>query len=284
MAPKGKAVLPPHDASTAPTEQSTYTAEASTLPLLRSVSPPLNIAQLIAEQMTIARNDMARLVAEQVTLALASQKTGNAQTPPNLTTPSAYEHQGTVITSVEPLATYETRSWDGPLRGTDAQELSNGVDPTFEAWRLQILARFRDNPGWYNSEERKLDYMLRRTRGDSQIHMIARIKDELLLGFFETAQDALAALRQALVNPQALREAQNQFRALRMGNSEAFAQFRTRFLLLAHESHLRPEDYRDELWHKITPALGTAIAAIEAQIVTYDQLANCLLSTDTNIR
>ena len=63
MAPKGKAVLPPHDASTAPTEQSTYTAEASTLPLLRSVSPPLNIAQLIAEQMTIARNDMARLVA-----------------------------------------------------------------------------------------------------------------------------------------------------------------------------------------------------------------------------
>jgi hypothetical protein len=53
-------------------------------------------------------------------------------------------------------------------------------------------------------------------------------------------------------------------RALRMGSSEAFAQFRNRFLLLAHESHLRPEDYRDKLWNKITLALGTAFAAVEA--------------------
>jgi hypothetical protein len=69
-----------------------------------------------------------------------------------------------------------------------------------------------------------------------------------------------------------------------MGSSEAFAQFRTCFLLLAHESYLRPEDYRKELWNKITPALDTAIAAIEYQLVIYNQLANCLLATDINIR
>ena len=86
------------------------------------------------------------------------------------------------------------------------------------------------------------------------------------------------------MNPQALEEAQNQFRALHMGSSEAFAQFRTRFLLLAHKSHLRPEDYRNELWYKITPALRTAVAAVRAQMVTYDQLADCLLSTDTALR
>ena len=69
-----------------------------------------------------------------------------------------------------------------------------------------------------------------------------------------------------------------------MGSSEAFAQFRTRFLLLAHESHLRLEDYRNELWYKITLALRTAVAAVRAQMVTYDQLADCLLSTDTALR
>jgi hypothetical protein len=90
--------------------------------------------------------------------------------------------------------------------------------------------------------------------------MNAGIGDKLLPRTFETVQNAFVNLRQALVNPQALREAQNQFRALRIGNSEAFAQFRTRFLLLAHESHLRPKDYRDKLWHKITPALSTVIA------------------------
>jgi hypothetical protein len=126
--------------------------------------------------------------------------------------------------------------------------------------------------------------MLRRTKEDAQIHMLAGIGDELLPGTFETVQDALVSLQQALVNPQALRVAQNQFRALRISNSEAFAQFRTRFLLLAHKSHLHPEDYRDKLWHKITPALGTAIATVEAQLITYDQLADCLLFTDINIR
>jgi hypothetical protein len=112
--------------------------------------------------------------------------------------------------------------------------------------------------------------MLRRTKEDTQIHMLAGIGDELLPRTFETVQDALVSLQQALVNPQALRVAQNQFRALYIGNSEAFAQFRTCFLLLAHKSYLRPEDYRDELWHKITPALGTAIAIVKAQLITYD--------------
>ena len=28
----------------------------------------------------------------------------------------------------------------------DAQELSDRVDPTFEAWGLQVLAYFRDDP------------------------------------------------------------------------------------------------------------------------------------------
>jgi hypothetical protein len=87
-----------------------------------------------------------------------------------------------------------------------------------------------------------------------------------------------------LTNPYALREARNQFRALCIGSSEAFAQFRTRFLLLAHKSYLRPKDYCEELWDKITLALGTTIAAIEYQLITYNQLANCLLATDINIR
>jgi hypothetical protein len=47
---------------------------------------------------------------------------------------------------------------------------------------------------------------------------------------------------------------------------------------------LRPEDYCEKLWDKITSALGTAIAAIEYQLITYDQLADCLLATDINIR
>ena len=89
--------------------------------------------------------------------------------------------------------------------------------------------------------------MLRRTKGEAQTHLIAGMKDSSSPGFFETAQEALDSLYQALVNPQAVREAQYQFRKLRISESEAFTQFRTRFLLLAHESQLRPEDFREKL-------------------------------------
>jgi hypothetical protein len=53
--------------------------------------------------------------------------------------------------------------------------------------------------------------MLRRTRGDVQVYIIVKMKDKLLSSFFESAQDVLATLQQALVNLQALQEAQNQF-------------------------------------------------------------------------
>jgi hypothetical protein len=46
--------------------------------------------------------------------------------------------------------------------------------------------------------------MLRRTKEDAQIHMLAGIRDKLLPRTFETVQDALVTLRQALINLQAL--------------------------------------------------------------------------------
>jgi hypothetical protein len=239
----------------------------------------------------MSKIDLANLIAGQIAVAFAAYERRNTQSPPerdlhehqDIQSPlgqQSYERRDLPISSVE----RETPIRDRPIQGIDAQELSNGVDPTFEAWQHQIRARFRDDPGWYNSEGRKLDYMLRRTTGDAQTHMLAGIKNKLLPGFFGTAENALLALEQALTNPRAAQEARNQFRALRMSRTETFAQFRTRFLLLAHESHLRPEDYREELWHKITPALTTAIIAIEAFYPTYDQLANGLLAVDANIR
>jgi hypothetical protein len=277
-------------------------------PSLRPVSP---IGQM-------SKNDLANLIAGQIAVAFAAYERRNTQLPlerdlhepQDIQSPleqhsherrdrviseqPAHERRDIPIVSQErdtlmreretPTRERETLIRDRPIQGIDAQELSDGVDPTFEAWQHQIRARFRDDPGWYNSEGRKLDYMLRRTTGNAQTHMLAGIKNKLLPGFFGTAENALLALQQALTNPRAAQEARNQFRALRMSRTETFAQFRTRFLLLAHESHLRPEDYRDELWHKITPALTTAIIAVEAFHPTYDELANCLLAVDANIR
>ena len=160
--------------------------------------------QLMAQQLAAVQVNLAKLVTEQVILAMNTLRTRESQTPlvqGNYVRRDQDNSRDTVISSVEILTDQGTRSQDGPIRGTDAQELNDRVDPTFEAWGLQVLARFRDDPSWYNSEERKLDYILRRTKGDAQVYILAGMKDKRLPGFFETAQDVLTALRQALVNP-----------------------------------------------------------------------------------
>jgi hypothetical protein len=46
--------------------------------------------------------------------------------------------------------------------------------------------------------------MLRRTKENTQIHMLAGIRDKLLPKTFKTVQDAFITLQQALINLQAL--------------------------------------------------------------------------------
>jgi hypothetical protein len=111
-----------------------------------------DIAQLITKQIAIAQDNMAKLIAEQIAVALAAQRSRRSQTPSN---PNRHRQDSSnwrrqdssdqrrldtadrrrpdfVINTVEPLASHDTHFWDGLIRGTEAQELSNGLDLTFD--------------------------------------------------------------------------------------------------------------------------------------------------------
>jgi hypothetical protein len=53
-------------------EQSVITVKAFKPSLSHTVSPNLNIAQLITKQMAIAQNNIAKLITEQIAVALAA--------------------------------------------------------------------------------------------------------------------------------------------------------------------------------------------------------------------
>jgi hypothetical protein len=96
---------------------------------------------------------MAKLIAEQIAVALAAQRSGRSQTPLN---PDRHRQDSSdrrrqdssdrrrldtadrrrpdsVIDTVEPLASRDTHFQDGLIHGTEAQELSDGLDLTFDA-------------------------------------------------------------------------------------------------------------------------------------------------------
>ena len=150
---KGKAPQVLHNPSIALTNQPTDespgpSAQGPVSIPLRSPSPAFtedDITQLVAQQLAVVQSSLAQLVAKQVALALKTLKVRESQTP---SAQGNYErkHQDTAISLGETLVSQGTRSQDGPIQCTDAQELSDGIDPTFEAWRLQVLAHFRDDP------------------------------------------------------------------------------------------------------------------------------------------
>jgi hypothetical protein len=95
--------------------------------------------------MTIAQDNIAKLIAEQIAVALVAQRSERSQTPSN----ADRYHQDTadrhrqdsadrrrpdsVINTVELLTSCDTHFRDSLIRGTEAQELSNGLDLTFDA-------------------------------------------------------------------------------------------------------------------------------------------------------
>jgi hypothetical protein len=110
--------------------------------------------------MAIAQDNMAKLIAEQIAVALVAQRSGRSQTPlnPDRRRQDSSDRRrqdspdrrcldtadrcrpDSVIDTVEPLASRDTHFRDGLIRGTEAQELSDGLDLTFDAWKRQILA------------------------------------------------------------------------------------------------------------------------------------------------
>ena len=49
----------------------------------------------------------------------------------------------------------------------DPQPLSDGIDPTFENWRIQVRGKLRVNHDHFLSEEAKMLYLFGRTIGDA---------------------------------------------------------------------------------------------------------------------
>src|SRR5438045_7084490 len=79
------------------------------------------------------------------------------------------------VHSVEQDASISTDTQDRIPRYSkkqpDPQPLSDGVDPTFESWKLQIQGKFRINANHFEDEEAKMFYLFNRTTGDAQKHL-----------------------------------------------------------------------------------------------------------------
>jgi len=120
-----------------------------------------DVAQLWEQIRTLTRDRKGdQKILGQILAQLTALSAAQAQTPP----------QGTVH-SVERDTPLSTSTQERPLRYSkkqpDPQPLSNGIDPTFESWKLQIQGKFRVNADHFEDEEAKMFYLFNCTTRDA---------------------------------------------------------------------------------------------------------------------
>ena len=191
------------------------------------------------------------------------------------------------IRSIERDDTSTTGSQDRPLKYSKKQPnpapLSNGVNPTFESWKLQIQGKFRVNADHFEDEEAKMLYLFNRTTGDAQKHLQPRYDNESQVRF-TTAQEMIQHLAAIYVNPNKVRDARYDYNRLMMKPGQPFVEFQTQFLHLAGEAQTPAENLRLDLYDKLTTQMQEKLAVHLRTLDSFAELLACCLSLDSELR
>jgi hypothetical protein len=165
----------------------------------------------------------------------------------------------------------------------DPPILTDGKDPTFENWKLQIRGKLRVNADYFPTNEARMTYVFSRTGGDAQGHLQPRY-DEDSEDPFLTDQEMIVSLASIYEDPHKVQNARLEYKSLNMRPSETFADFNTRFLHLAGQAKIPKDDLRPDLFDKLTLELQRTILPVYSTLKTAKSLADECLSIDQALR
>ena len=161
----------------------------------------------------------------------------------------------------------------------DVQTLSDGTDPTYEAWSIQLEGKFLE-PQYLDCEERvRMHYVFSVTSGTAQNHLRTRMS-RTASNPFQSVNEMIEVLETAFVNPNRVREAGMEYRQLMMSPMDTFVDFKTRFLLLAEEAGIPQSSRRLDLYDKLTVELQTSLVPVLSTLITFGDLCNRALEID----
>jgi hypothetical protein len=243
-----------------------------------------DVAQLQELIRTMAQERQADR--EQITQLLSQITALTAANMPNYSPgPTPNRPMDSIGRETPSTTTASSRSNDTKYskRRPDPPVFTNGVDPVFESWKIQMQAKLRANADHYPTEEDKMEYVFSRTLGDAQKHLLPRIDEDSPFRFMSTKEmyQHLAAI---YVNPNKVRDAQFEYHRLRMQVTQTFSDFQTTFLHLAGEGQVPRTSLRLDLYDKLPPHLQRMILPTLDDLDTYEQLASRCLALDTGLK
>jgi hypothetical protein len=165
----------------------------------------------------------------------------------------------------------------------DSTPLSDGIEPTFEAWSLLIEGKLLANADYYPTEAHRMIYVFNCTTGNAQKHLLPRYAKDSTTRF-ATADEMIQHLALIYINPHKVRDARYAYNRLMMRTGQTFADFQTTFLHLAGESQTPRENLRMDLYDKLITPMQDRLMTIITDLVTYEQLVDRCLTIDAELR
>ena len=207
------------------------------------------------------------------------------ETPSTSSTPAV--DQNRLADVLEALASRITRestpSSSKTAKLPDPPILTNGTDPTFESWKLQIEGKLRVNADHFSTTDARMAYVFSRTGGDAEKHLRPRYSKDSDDPFL-SEEDMVDHLTSVFEDPFQAENARRAYQKLLMKPTETFAAFHTNFLHLAGLGKIPVLDLLPDLFYKLTPDLQTMATPIFDDMRDHRQFATKCLSMDQSHR
>ena len=165
----------------------------------------------------------------------------------------------------------------------DPPKLTDGVSPTYDYWRVQVLGKFEVNSDHFETEKARMYYVFNCTDGDSQKHLFPRY-DPDSTDPFQTAKEMVSYLGEIYTNPYRVRDARQEYKALKMKHGQTFHDFKTEYLHLANEARIPDSERLDDIYEKLTIALQGQLLSHRYTFRTLQDLCNVAVGVDTDLK
>ena len=245
---------------------------------LTDVAQLQELIRTMAQERQADRQQIAQLLSQITALTAANMPNYSPGPTPNRPMDSIEREtpSTTTVSSRSNDTKYSKKRPDPPV-------FTNGIDPIFESWKIQMQAKLRANADHYPTEEDKMEYVFSRTGGDAQKHLLPKFDEDSPVRFTST-KETFQHLAAIYVNPNKVRDAQFEYHRLRMQATQTFSEFQTTFLHLAGEGQVPKPSLRLDLYDKLPPHLQRMLLPTLDDLDTYEQLAARCLALDTGLK
>lgn len=161
--------------------------------------------------------------------------------------------------------------------------LTDGIDPTFDNWKLQLHDKLEVNADHFPTARAKMAYVFGRTGGDAQTHLHPRYAQGSADPFL-SHEEMIDHLSSIYEDPFKVQNARLDYRSLTMKTTETFSASQTRFLHLAGQAQIPHEDLLPDLFDKLTLELQRAVLPVFTTVQTLKELMDHCLAIDQGLR